>query len=1294
MTTGPHSTEYQIPDITLGDTFNEWRTTTNDGIIDKLNRMKVYTGKSGDGISVGMKVDGETVIEHSGHVLKGVTFSGPVTFNGAYTVVNAQEFQVDDYIIMLGATGGVSAGGAGAADNVISAQGGGGLQILRSDGVTATFLWKPDMYGGTQGTKGTTGTWYVEGPNIGLTNAAWFVSEDDTFRFHTNKKQAANTALGVIIGQDATNSRNNSEIRIQSTGGNIYPVLELGTRGAVDGVTNEAFSKLVNGSVVRRVSKTGHGFSFGSVVRYDASLGWTYGIANTEEGAEAVGIVSSTTFGGNTFDVAYSGEVVGDFREINEEIGANGLGKTLSPGSVYFLSTSAHGKITSLQPTTANHINKPVLVALDPIGPNTGGTSDRAVIVNYRGALVPDAASDITEQVQNRILIDQVNDFVVGDLVRFERDVHYGWSGDQPGVTGDREYGSGVWQRGQANSKEEAEILGMVTAVNVAGDRNKFYITLNGKLDFTGARAQELGITAGKVYFLSANSAPDGRGGLGLSGESLTTIPPLTDGHVKKPFAVSISATEMIILNYVGEVIGEGQGGGGGGGSTTVITSPVGSIIAWSGTADAAPENWKLCDGSLLSQSQYPELYGEIGHQYIFAGHDVDENGVAVPDETEETLNAEGVFRIPDLRNRMIIGQNAENPDGSPPYGLTFDSSLGPLTHGITLGEQGGEMVHKLSSAESGLKSHSHGDDFAVASKNLGSHSHNVKTHIATDHGWAQDATFAGNPNDFLGKAGGGNVSDVVISTNLGSHSHTLTGSVSTNSGSAASNAHNILTPYIGLRYIIKTKPDEQAAASGTTTVLDAGRNLFVNGNFDFWQRMHSDENNGDTHQAGRSADRFAPNTNDIGGAYTDHANTTEISQRFFADRWGLVKYSEDNGAAGVAKWNGAATNGGVSRHRFTLSNANETLPVLQRSHAESKPANYYLRLTCNLAGCTAPGIEQRIEGVDTVHNEKATISFWARRKAGTATSLHGVHVSLQGFASGTGDYRGTNTSDLGGGVGTNYKMYDELQSPTFKLNTSWTKYVYTFDIPSIVGVCAGNATGSPVDGTDVPANAWQLISGGGAIPREGFIGVRIQPLPDGYDKTSNPDFRWSGEFDIAQVQFERGSTETEFDSYNMDDELKRCERYYQQSFGPFGCTGTGVDTRTAKSYSRKISGVRYMDRSISNVLHGSHSFRTEMRHTPRVKIFSLTGVEGNVNGPDESSVNWQSEDGIGIETGKILGDDAHTMGFSEVQFNIPSDTDGGAGQNGQVWKAQDDPHYDTRDKGNFIFHYTAEAEI
>ena len=96
--------------------------------------MKIYTGISGDGISLDARSDGTLVVEHSGVVQKGVTFSGPVTFNGAYTVVNAQEFSVDDYIIMLGATGagstGLSAGGPGAADSVINSVGAGVFRFL------------------------------------------------------------------------------------------------------------------------------------------------------------------------------------------------------------------------------------------------------------------------------------------------------------------------------------------------------------------------------------------------------------------------------------------------------------------------------------------------------------------------------------------------------------------------------------------------------------------------------------------------------------------------------------------------------------------------------------------------------------------------------------------------------------------------------------------------------------------------------------------------------------------------------------------------------------------------------------------------------------------------------------------------------------------------------------------------------------------------------------------------------------------------------------------------------------
>jgi hypothetical protein len=1006
MTTGPHDTRYQIPDITLGDTFNEWRTVTNDGIIDKLNRMKVYTGTSGDGISVGMKTDGETVIEHSGHVVKGVTFSGPVTFNGAYTIVNAQEFSIDDYIIMLGATGadstGLSAGGPGASDAVISNVGGGGIQVLRSEGFTASLLWKPDQHGGT-GADGVTGTWYVQGPHLGLTRDAWFVSDDDYFRFQTNKQ--GTSGEGIVVGPDeGTELDNVHNIRIQSTAGTQYELIELGVRSDVGGITNEGYLNLINASTRRRVSKHGHGFSFGMVVRYapgsGAPDGWTFGIANTLLGAEGVGIVVKTS--GNTFDIAYSGEIIGDFRD------ATSNGNTLSPGNVYHLSDTTPGKIKMGPPSTPNFVDKPVLIALDPIGPQSTGTGDRALVLNYRGALVPNAAADITEQVQNRILIDQVNDFVIGDLVRFEKDLHYGWSGGDS-VTGEQEYPQGVWLRGQANTKEEAEVLGIVTQTTVASDSNKFYVTLNGKLDLESGRATEIGITAGRVYFLSANSAPDGRGGEGFSAESLTTNPPLTTGHVKKPWAVSMSTSELIIVNYVGEVIGEESG------------------------------------------------------------------------------------------------------------------------------------------------------------------------------------------------------------------------------------------------------------CSGTGCVLDAGRNLLINGNFDFWQRMDHSENDAATHQAGRSADRFNQNTNDIGGPFPNHSTTTATSQRFFADRWGLWNYG--------ANWNDASTNGGVSRHRFSLSDTSGASGGLDPS--KSKPANYYLRITSNLggAGNPSPGLEQRIEGVDKIYNDKATVSFWARRSDGTAATLAGVVLTLASRASGTGDYVSTSAAGAGG-AGYNFEMYPGLNSDALSLNSSWTKYVYTFDVPNIAGVSAGRAA-SGFGATDWPE------SGGGAIPGQGWISLTFNPVPSTYvDGSGNYDPGWSGNFDIAQVQFEKGGTETKFDSLSHQDELTRCERYYQKSMGWDGCTGE----KDQEANNRTLGFEHRTSWKINNNLPllGSDNFRIPMRHTPRIQIFDADGIEGNINAGNQ---NWQTGEGFGDATMRVLNGSVSRNAFGDISVGSASEE--------YLENQHQAPHYATHK-----FYWIAEAEI
>jgi len=513
----------------------------------------------------------------------------------------------------------------------------------------------------------------------------------------------------------------------------------------------------------------------------------------------------------------------------------------------------------------------------------------------------------------------------------------------------------------------------------------------------------------------------------------------------------------------------------------------------------------------------------------------------------------------------------------------------------------------------------------------------------------------------------------------------------------------NVMQPYIGLRYIIKVKPDEEEGGPGITTILDSGRNLLVNGNFDFWQRMHSSENNTSNQQAGRSADKFTANGNDKGGANINHDDTSVLSRRFFADRWGLKTYTF---------WNAKNTNGGVSRHKFDLSKRNNVLPVLQKLHAESKPATYYLRLTStqtnesqvvgdgNTGGVTGPGIEQRIEGVDRVYNDKATLSLWARRNSGTQTELDGFFVELGQFVTGTGDYKVGNVAEGGGGVGPNLRINSAITSQKFKLNSSWTKYVYTFDVPNIAGVCAGTADARP------PAN-WQNMSGGSAIPREGFLSVAIHPVPNNYGNggDTDKDRRWKGEFDLAQVQFERGSVETEFDEYDLNDEQKRCERYYQQSYGPHGCT-SNIDTVSGREIVPYTSCVEYFDRSIADTLHGAHTFKTTMRHAPRVQIFSLQGTEGSINGPDESGGDWGSSGQIGIGTGLVTstnvggtpptdsGSSVSKSGFGKIQFNIPADIDGGAGQEGAVWATTGDSNYATYTLGHFAFHYIAEAEI
>ena len=100
--------------------------------------------------------------------------------------------------------------------------------------------------------------------------------------------------------------------------------------------------------------------------------------------------------------------------------------------------------------------------------------------------------------------------------------------------------------------------------------------------------------------------------------------------------------------------------------------TPAGVVQMWAGgvTAGALPTNYLLCDGAQLRQSDYPELYKEIGRIH-----------------TPSSVPA-GYFCLPDLRSRFVAGYNSAESDYN------------------AIGKKGGEARHTLTASE--MPSHTH----------------------------------------------------------------------------------------------------------------------------------------------------------------------------------------------------------------------------------------------------------------------------------------------------------------------------------------------------------------------------------------------------------------------------------------------------------------------------------------------------------------------------------------------------------------------------------------------------------
>ena len=500
MPTGPADINYIIPPLTLSDTFYEWYTLTNNEIIDKLNRIKVYEVAGDTGIAVNLSDDGIATVYIDTVIPGDHTFTGNITFDGTVTTVNTNLVTIDDYNLVLGAVNSSATGGTN--DDEITNAGGGGIIIAGSSG-EKYFLWKAFDGGRTYS------AWRIS-DSLAFANDAKLYSGNNKFVF--SEGDDSTPACWVQIITPSSGGTVDVQSYFDATG-TTYTNIQLLDNGE---------TRLLDSSILKRFTGVSNistiGITFGSVVRHDKNTGGlTFAQANNATNAESIGIVVFTDATNEIADVNLLGYVQGDF---SDAIASADGTSVLGTGEFYFLSEAEAGKITKNAPTLTNTIRKPILYAL-------GG--DKAMVTNYVGNKIVDIDAIYSKLNASTVVINHdPNQFAVGDVVRFEEGI----------TSAARPYGS--YTKAVCTSTEEAEALGIISRINYGGSSAASLMTVSGFIDLSSSAYT---FEPGQVYFLA-----DEPGGM-------TNSPPITVNMVRKPMMVAVSPTTGIVQNYVGLVI-------------------------------------------------------------------------------------------------------------------------------------------------------------------------------------------------------------------------------------------------------------------------------------------------------------------------------------------------------------------------------------------------------------------------------------------------------------------------------------------------------------------------------------------------------------------------------------------------------------------------------------------------------------------------------------------------------------------------------------------------------------------
>lgn len=187
----------------------------------------------------------------------------------------------------------------------------------------------------------------------------------------------------------------------------------------------------------------------------------------------------------------------------------------------------------------------------------------------------------------------------------------------------------------------------------------------------------------------------------------------------------------------------------------------------------------------------------------------------------------------------------------------------------------------------------------------------------------------------------------------------------------------------------------------------------------------------------------------------------------------------------------------------------------------------------------------QKIEDVRNFAGGKLTVSFYAKRSSGTTNLAPRV---VQHFGTG-GSPSGVVATSLG-------------SAPA--LTTSWQKFVYTIDVPSIAGKTIGTGNNDSI-----------------------WISLQISNTA-------------TGTIQLAQVQAEPGTVATPFERRSYGQELALCQRYYEKNYEINTVPGT-IFGSDQKSWFTLLSG------SSTNRYSSSIPFKVSKRATPNLTFWQYS---------------------------------------------------------------------------------------